>query len=278
MLTKRLMVLLAPDDGGAAGTGGEANSKAGSSLIGNSGESSGNSGSEGSAGTSQSDAWQGIMPTELRGNDAFKGYDSAAAYFKSVADGFNSSAMPDKDADQKTWDAWRTKNNIPTKAESYKLDKVEGLSSERVEQLKSMYHELNMSSDNAKALHSKMMDMLGEGAENLKARDEQVKQEFQAQLNQQREEAKVQAETSLRKEWGDSYSAEITKADRMIKALASEEELAEFNAKGYLNNATFIKMMSRMQTLAGGDSLIGTQGKPQVSSERLFKNSQSMYN
>jgi len=275
-MLKRLMVQLAPDDGGNAGTGDGANSQqAGDSLIGNSGEPSGNSGDSTGTGN-QSAGWQSIMPAELRGNDAFKGHESAASFFKAVAG--KTSAQPEADADQKAWDAWRTEKGIPTESDKYDLKNMEGLSAERTLQLKTMYHEMNLDNKGANDLHEKMMGMLGEGAENLKARDEQMKTEYQNQLNQQRSEVKITTEKDLRKDWGVDYTKNITQADRVLKALVPEADLLAFNAGGYLNNATFIKMMHSLGDKISGDSIIGGNGQQQSSPSRLFPNSPSMYN
>lgn len=226
-------------------------------------------GGEGNPG--QVPGWVSGLTADLRENELVKAHAKpsdfvkAALAWKSKADG--AIVKPGEGATPEEVEAYHKAMGIPAKAEEYQLAENELLGKDFAKAQRELFLKHGLTQDQAKALYEENVKQLQSGAEALK------------QANQT---ARAEAETALKKEFGESYTQKLSEARTALKRFAPADVISYLDKTGLGNNPGLIKMFAAIQAQIGGDSLLGGSNAgggtdPKEEVKRRFPNSPQMY-
>lgn len=226
------------------------------------------------AGTGQEGLWRAQLPADLKDNEAFSAFktlgDFGKAYLDTAGkvkelDGKAAKATeyeerlktalfkPDDKATPEQREAFLRAIGKPEKANEYEFPKgTMEQNPKLMEWARAAFHEVGLSKDQGKAIAAKWDGLMAE----------MVKAETEA-----KDKAKADAETAIKKEFGDQYpvAAELTK--RFLKEAATADEQKFLDDSGIGNNPILIRLIFKLAKKTGEDiSPQGGQpgsGKPQ---------------
>ncbi len=165
--------------------------------------------------------------------------DAAKSAFSLRQKMSNAINIPGKDATDEDRAAYREKLGVPKTAGEYDFVMPEGTELTESDQagldrMKEMYHKAGMTPDQVKILNGELFTQEA-------GRKEDSAKKAEADV--------AQAETDLRKEWGDDYTANKNHADRALKAFGGDDfihmmETAEFNGVKFGNNPALLKVFA----------------------------------
>ena len=226
---------------------------------------------EGEGNQNQVPGWVSGLTADLRDNEFVKGHAKpsdfvkAALAWKSKADG--SIVKPGEGATPEEVAAYNKAMGIPAKAEDYKLPDNQLLDKDFVKAQRELFLKQGLSQDQAKSIYEETIKQMQGGADAIK------------NANQT---ARVEAETALKKEFGDNYTQKLTEAQSALRRFATEDVISYLDKTGLGNNVGLIKMFAAIQNQIGGDSLLsganaGGANDPREEVKRRFPNSPQMY-
>jgi len=270
----RLRVQYAPDDLGAGGT-----------LLGNSSSETGNgTNNTGGQGNSQpagnqSAGWRSIAPAEYRDNEFLKGFEKPADFFKTAIENSEKVSRavikPKEGATAEELAAYRTEIGLPESSDGYELDNKVGdteIPADMLKGLKQSYFDADLSPNQAKAVHEKLVGLMSEGKEMFSYYDQQIASRIKADAETQ----KADSLTKLGQDWGDSMKQNVSKAKNLLSMVLTQEEINSMPME-MQNSAVLVKAFYNMSGFISDDSLLGGQQQKTAVTSRLFKNSPGMY-
>lgn len=149
--------------------------------------------------------------------------------------------LPDFDkAEKAEMDSFYNKLGRPADPTLYEIPVPQGAPTEFAEAAKAKFHELGLTSKQAKAL----AEWNNEYAAQLQAKQKETYAQTVASENE-----------SLKKEWGQAYDQEIGKAKNAAKALGIKPEQIDA-LEGSLGFANLMKMMSNIGSRIGEDKFV----------------------
>lgn len=226
---------------------------------------------DGGGSQDQVPGWVSGLTADLRDNEFVKGHAKpsdfvkAALGWKSKADG--SIVKPGEGATPEEVAAYNKALGIPAKAEDYQLPDNKLLGKDFAAAQRELFLKQGLSQDQAKSVYEATIKQLQGGADAIK------------KANQT---ARAEAETALKKEFGDKYTQTLTDAQSALRRFAPEELISYLDKTGLGNHVGLIKMLSAIQGQIGGDSLLsganaGGNSDPNEEGKRRFPNSPQMY-
>jgi len=196
--------------------------------------------------------WRDSLPENLRGEKTLENFKDIAGLASALVNtkklvGVNSIKLPDQHSSEADWAAFYDKVGRPAKAEDYQFERDQRIpealrDSKNVQEFRQTAHALGLSQKQVAGL-IKMYD--GQMANGLATAVQKADQERQTNL------------AALKTEWGDNYDANVNQAVMALNVLDPKQELSKSIPAG---NPAFIKLLSKVATMIGGDAMVRQPG------------------
>jgi hypothetical protein len=190
-------------------------------------------------------SWRDSLPEDIRDNPNIQKYSSVESLAKAYVNassmlGRDKLVMPKSDEE---WGDFYDKIGRPQDYQGYEFEKVdlpEGtpVDEEMMETFKKVAHESGLTAKQANDLQKWYMSNMGDQFENMvrSAEDEMAN-----------------AQTSLRKEWGNAYDQKMNQAMRAVREFGGDQLVAELDSSGFGNNPELIKAFAQAGEKIMGD-------------------------
>lgn len=197
-------------------------------------------------------AWLEVFPEEAQKDPALTKYKTPDEFFKGYQNlqkmvGAKGLIVPKDDAPQAEKDAFLNAIGRPEKPEGYKFEELKDLDKSLTwdktadQGLANLFHQRGIPQSAANALRNDFVGML----------NNMVKQE-----NERQTLAIQNAETALRKEWGDKFDVNKTAVAKLVLSVGGQEALdAMGGEKGLGNNPVVLKMFSKIANSLSEDQI-----------------------
>lgn len=230
--------------------------------MGNEGTAEGSTTTGGTTGQTTPPAWLGQLPTDLKGNEAFTGFQTIGDMAKSFLalkgkaaelDGIKPKLetaifKPGEKATPEEITAFRKALGVPDKADAYEIPTVEGQenSPEMMKWARETFHKIGLTAEQGKAIATYWNQFMSA----------MVKAELDAA-----EKARSDAETALKTELGgeEKYKEAAELVRRLLTQHAKPEEKAILEDPKFGNNPLLIRLVTTLAKKTGEDTT--PQGK-----------------
>lgn len=198
-------------------------------------------------------SWRDDLPDEVRDHASIQKYSSVESLAKGYINassmlGQDKLTMPKSDED---WGEFYNKMGRPDTAADYQFDPVdlpEGTPFDEamLDNFKEVAHEAGLSAKQANALQKWYMEKTGE--------------QFEGMVRSAEDEM-AEAQSSLRKEWGNAYDQKLNQAMRAIREFGGDDLANELDDTGLGNNVQLIKAFAEAGSKIMGDTTIEGQAE-----------------
>jgi len=199
-------------------------------------------------------SWREGLPEDLRGNPSLAKFENPEDVYRSYVNlqGLvgRKRAMPAEDAPKAEWDAFYSDMGRPETPESYQLPKPVDIPEEYYRddlatEFRTWAHEAGLNQKQVEVIYGKYL--------------EKSKAEIEGGLAAI-ENARKDAETELRKEWGESYQTNLDLANRVIRECGDDKVRASLEAGDPIwNNPNLARFLAKIgQSMSESSFVKGT--------------------
>jgi len=215
----------------------------------------------GNADTQQGADWKSSVDEGLRSHPSLEKFKAPGDVFKSYVEleklvGKEKLPIPTEKDGKELWDVVYSRLGRPAKADEYKLPDVKrpdgypAFNPEEIKPILQKAHELGLNNNQIAGLYQSFME--GEISK-------------YGQFKEQSETSKLNAETTLRKEWGSSFDEKLGVAKRVLNEYGGAESQAWAEQNG--NDPVLIKLLANVGKRLSEDGIGGKAASFSMSPE-----------